>query len=284
MTDRQAVVAGQFYPGTKTSLEKNLSELFSKAKKNTTAKLSAIISPHAGYTYSGEVAASAFNQMDENAVYDNIFVIASSHRVHFNGASIYAQGNYLTPLGKVNVNKLLAQELIDNHKCFSFYEGAHAEEHSLEVQLPFLQYKLKNKHNIVPIVIGSQDAAVSKEIAEALKPYFNENNLFVISTDFSHYPAYNDAVEADNQTAEAIVSNQPQTLIDTLNDYKSKFIPNLATNLCGWTSVLTLMYLTKDQKEYTYKKIDYRNSGDAYFGDKNQVVGYFAITVEKTND
>jgi AmmeMemoRadiSam system protein A len=108
--------------------------------------------------------------------------------------------------------------------------------------------------------------------------------LFVISTDFSHYPPYQDAKVVDKRTAEAIVSKDPDLFLHTIEENKTLGIPNLATSICGWSSVLTLMYLAKDDPDLEFKIIDYRNSGDAVYGDHSQVVGYYAIAlVRKAN-
>ena len=233
--------------------------------------------------YSGAVAARAFSQIPRNREFDNVVVIGSSHRVAFDGASVYALGNYATPLGEVPVNLELASRLTKENAVFSNRTDAHLLEHSLEVQLPFLQYWLEKPFRILPIVIGTQSPATCRKIADALMPYFNDSNLFVISTDFSHYPEYKDANIVDLRTAEAICSNDAESLIRLLGENERKGIPGLATSLCGWTSVLTLMNLTQ-HKNLEYRLVDYKNSGDAAnFGDKSRVVGYCALAIsEKT--
>ena len=169
--NRNAVAAGRFYQSDAKILKNILDDLFNTAIKKKNENVLAIISPHAGYSYSGKVAASSFNQVDFSRSYDNIFIIASSHYLSFSGASIYNIGNYITPLGKVNVDFSLADKLINENDIFTFNSKAHENEHSLEVQLPFLQYKMKNDFSIIPIVIGTQDPADCKKIANALKPY-----------------------------------------------------------------------------------------------------------------
>ncbi|WP_372950485.1 AmmeMemoRadiSam system protein B [Mariniphaga sp.] len=281
LKNREPFVAGKFYPGTKGSLKKELSELFSAAKKTEKPQKppQALISPHAGYVFSGKVAASAFNQIPENTTYKRVFVLASSHQFLFGGVAVFISGNYKTPLGKIKVDTELARELIESDEIFRDYNEAHEHEHSLEVQLPFLQYKLKNKFLLVPVILGTNNPADAEKIAKALAPYFTPENLFVISTDFSHYPEYNDAIKNDFKTAEAICSNNPKKLLKVLDENKRKKISHLATSLCGWTSVLTLLYLTQN-KNLEYIKIDYQNSGDAeMYGDKDRVVGYWAIAV-----
>ena len=281
MKNREAAFAGKFYPGTKHELSKQLENLFTQAKRplEEHTLLRALIAPHAGYVFSGEVAASAYNQISQNTNYKRIFVLASSHRYHFGGASVYSQGNFLTPLGEIKVDKKIARQLIDSSPLFFDNAEAHLYEHSLEVQLPFLQHRLGDNIHLVPIILGTANADECKQIADVLRPWFTSENLFVISTDFSHYPEHNDANKVDYITARTICSNQPEQLLKVLEENKKMHIKNLATSLCGWTSVLTLLYLTEKEK-VTYKEIDYQNSGDSkLYGEKNQVVGYWAISV-----
>jgi AmmeMemoRadiSam system protein B/AmmeMemoRadiSam system protein A len=284
--DREAEFAGRFYPGNKEKLQNELSQLFGAAEppKYPILKPQALISPHAGYVFSGHVAASAFNQIPEKASYSRVFVLASSHRMYFEGASVYTRGNYLTPLGTIDVDINLASQLATSGKYFSDNSAPHESEHSLEVQLPFLQYKLGEGFLLVPIILGTNSASECKAIAEILKPYFVQENLFVISTDFSHYPEYDDAVKVDSSTINSILSNDPQILLKTLDENKRMRIPGLSTSLCGWTSVLTLMFLTEGGN-YEYIKTDYKNSGDnRYYGEKERVVGYTAIAVYPKGD
>ncbi len=274
--NRKPAVAGKFYSANKESLTNDLIHLFAPAKERKTDAI-AVISPHAGYVFSGEVAASAINQINPDKRYKNIFIIASSHTAYFEGASIYSAGNFETPLGEVKINIDLCNEIIMSNDIFTNDTEPHKAEHSIEVQLPLLQFHLKNDFQIVPIIIGSDGAKTAKIIADALKPYFNEENLFVISSDFSHYPEYSDAVTVDKETADAICSGNPDTLLNVIGKYKKSSIPNLSTNCCGWSSVLTLMYLTSEK--CNYNQIEYKNSGDSQYGDHDRVVGYWAISV-----
>lgn len=278
---REPAFAGKFYPGPKQALKNQLKELFAAArsKQDNQKQPRAIIVPHAGYVFSGKTAASAFNQIPQDAFFERVFVLASSHQFLFGGAAVYSSGNYKTPLGEIKVDTELARALIESDEIFRDYDEAHDNEHSLEVQLPFLQHQLKYNFLLVPIVLGTNNPADAEKIAKALVPYFTSENLFVISTDFSHYPKYEDAIENDLETAESICSNNPPKLLQVIEKNKKKRIDNLATSLCGWTSVLTLLYLTQNKK-LEYKKIDYSNSGDAeIYGDKDRVVGYWALAV-----
>jgi MEMO1 family protein len=279
-TDRQPYAAGRFYPADKTELSKNLSQLFENCKKSPTImQVRAIISPHAGYVFSGEIAASAYSAIPKNAVYKNIFIIGSSHVMYFDGASVYNTGDYITPLGKVPVNREIAEKLIADNKVFAFPTTAHIQEHSIEVQIPFIQYYFKDIPPIIPIIIGTDKENTIKKIAEALRPWFTPENLFIISSDFSHYPAYKDAVENDSLTARSIISGKPRTFLNTLRNNASKNISGLATSMCGWTSGLTLLYLAEGNDKLETKRLDYCNSGDSPSGGKAEVVGYNAMVM-----
>jgi hypothetical protein len=278
--ERQPAVAGSFYPAGRGELSVALKQLFTEAVPSQDIKnIIAVISPHAGYVFSGGVAASAFNQIDPAKEYENIFILGSSHYLSFEGASIYSQGNFITPLGTVKVNTILAGQLIRKNSVFSNRADAHAREHSLEVQLPFLQYRLKKDFKIVPIILGTQSPETCRRIAAALKPFLNTKNLFVISTDFSHYPSYADAKNIDHATADAILSNSPERLIRSMASSEQKGLANLATCLCGWTSVLTLLAMTEGNAGVEFTRIQYKNSGDTEQGEKSGVVGYNAIVV-----
>lgn len=280
--DRRPAVAGSFYPDRGDDLRQILSALFSKAiDRKGLQELVALIVPHAGYVYSGEVAASAFTQLDPEKAYDNIFILGPSHRVGFEGAAVFCAGNFSTPLGTVEVNRELGEQLIADSALFVGRLDAHAAEHSVEVQLPFLQYHLKKPFRIVPIVLGANSPAICRQIGEALQPFFNENNLFIISTDFSHYPAYEEAVRADTAVAKAIASNSTERLLETMQRYESSGIKGLATTLCGVSGVLTLLSMTSVEGDYSYHPIQYQNSGDMSMGDKRRVVGYHAIAVTR---
>jgi MEMO1 family protein len=279
--DRNPAVAGSFYPADKETLMVNLKELFSDCvKTNSDLKVRALISPHAGYVFSGKIAASAFASIKNPEVYKNIFIIGSSHVMAFPGASIYNTGDFITPLGKVKVNTEIANKLKEN-KVFDYPVTAHLREHSIEVQLPFIQYIFKNGISIIPIIIGTDNTSTISRIADALKPYFIPENLFVISSDFSHYPSYNNAVDVDRRTADAIISKKSDTFLRTLGNNDSQDIKNLATSMCGWTSGLTLLYLAEKDPNLVFKKICYNNSGDSRYGNKDEVVGYNAIILEE---
>ncbi len=278
--DRQPAVAGTFYPAEKDELNRMLELLYARAvPSGSRAAPLALISPHAGYVYSGEVAASAFNRLNPDIRYERVFILGPSHRVPFDGAAVYSSGDFLTPLGRVRVDREIGRELVASHSVFTDRTDAHLYEHSIEVQLPFLQYRLKEDFTIVPIAIGSGNPRTCARMAEALRPYLRPENLFVISTDFSHYPSYEDAKEVDGRMARAIVTNEPTELLREIQRSESEGIPHLSTCMCGWAGVLTLLTMTENLPGVSYEIIQCRNSGDAELGDRSRVVGYCAIAV-----
>ena len=285
-SERQPVAAGRFYAASGETLGKDIAELFETCVKKPfpDGKARAVISPHAGYVYSGKVAASAFSSIDRKAVYKNIFLIGSSHVMAFGGASPYNTGDFITPLGRAVVNREIANKLREN-KLFSFPVDAHKQEHSLEVQVPLIQYWFTNEPALVPIIIGTNRTEDIRKIADILRPWFTPDNLFVISSDFSHYPSYKTAYTVDASTADAIVAGDPEKFLATLRNNSRTDDPGLVTSMCGWTSGLLLLYLAEGNSNLQFKKIDYCNSGDSKYGDKEGVVGYNAIGLfEKPKD
>ncbi len=285
LTDRQPVAAGRFYEANKEDLTRDIAGLFAECRKSPdTWKVRAIISPHAGYIYSGRIAASAFSSVPKNAQINNIFLIGSSHVMAFDGASVYNTGDFITPLGNAVVNREIANKLKNSGKVFDYPVTAHQQEHSLEVQVPLIQYYFTRTPKIVPIIIGTGNVSTLRSIAELLKPWFTPDNLFLISSDFSHYPSYKDAVYVDNLTAESIVSDDPRLFLAALKKNESLNIGGLATSMCGWASGLMLLDMIEGNKNLEFKRIDYCNSGDTPFGDKSRVVGYHSIAlVEKAS-
>lgn len=283
--DRQPAVAGQFYPATRGQLTATLKVLFAGAVP-ARGKLqpAALIVPHAGYIFSGTVAASGYTCLSPDSEFDNIFLLGPSHHIGFEGAAVYDFGEFLTPLGSVPVNSTIAKSLAEASPLISARADAHRDEHSLEVQLPFLQYRLKKPFRIVPLLFGTQSPAVCAAVAEVLRPYFTSRNLFIISTDLSHYPSYENAVSIDSACAEAILTNSPVSLLKTIEAVRKKSIPNLATSMCGLPGVLTLLELTEGRPEFKYKLLQYRNSGEAPSGNRRNVVGYCAIAVSRSGE
>jgi MEMO1 family protein len=281
LVDRKPAVAGSFYPADSADLVRVLKSMrSSRSVMNSGIFPQAIIVPHAGYVYSGKIAASGYNTLDRTHPYKRVFIIGSSHRYSYDAASVFCGGNFKTPLGTARVDIETGKQLIiDNPSIFSSNIEVQEKEHAIEVQLPFLQEKFGDNLVIVPILIGTHQPSVCESIANGLKKWFTAENLFVISTDFSHYPSYEDAITTDNETCTAICSNSVHAFLEILEKHKKERIPELATSICGWTSVLTLLYLTEKEHNFRFFPIQYANSGDSPNGDKIRVVGYQSIAI-----
>ncbi|MFO7938135.1 MAG: AmmeMemoRadiSam system protein B [Bacteroidales bacterium] len=281
---RPMVAAGSYYPADSASLSHMLEGLFARAETlQTHDEVLGVLAPHAGYPYSGIVAASAVNQLDAFRKYETVFLLGTSHHEAYRGASVYRGRAYQTPLGNVPINRQLVDTLIAGSSLFRFHKQAHDKEHSLEVVLPFLQYKLKKPFSIVPILVGARDLRELEQMAEILQPYLKSRNLFIISTDFSHYPAYEEAVKVDSHVGEALATGKVHRLINALNETGSMGIKELHTSMCGWPSTVAFLYMLQQLPEAEVVPVEYRNSGDAV-GDKSRVVGYHAMAFVKKRE
>lgn len=283
--DRQPVVSGSFYPSVSERLRSELAGYFASFEKpNPGVRVRAIIVPHAGYVYSGHTAAAGYAAIPAGAKYNNIFLIGVSHRYGFEGAAVFSSGNLVTPLGTLKVNRELGELLKSTNRWFIEKDEAHGPEHSLEVQFPFIQYHFEDPPAIVPILIGTRNATVLKAIAAGLQPWFNNRNLFIISSDFSHYPSREDAERVDRLVSDAIIKGDPEAFLRTIKNIESAGIENLATAMCGWPAGVVLLCLAEKSPELHFRNVEYRNSGDAGVGSRDEVVGYNAIVLEmKTN-
>ena len=276
---RPATQANRFYEGDPQRLSEEVNSFLARHKAGDSDQdVAALIVPHAGYYYSGNVAAKAYKQLNPERKYKRIFLLGPSHHAWLDGASVDGEADfYATPLGNVPVDKETAQALIAADKVFSFKEDVHTQEHCLEVQLPFLQQQLGEVPPIVPIIISTNDFLKLKRMAEALKPYLTEENLFVVSSDFSHYPSYEDACEVDAKTGKAIETGDVERFIAVLGENASSGVRNLATSACGELAIATLLMMIDGQ--YEVKHLLYQNSGDIDDHDHSRVVGYHAFAI-----
>ena len=282
---RPATQANRFYTGDAEELREEVDSFLRLHRGRTQYEnVAAVIVPHAGYYYSGNVAASAYMSIDTKKPYKRIFLLGPSHHEWLNGASVNTEADYYaTPLGNVKVDGETTVKLTED-SVFFYRPEAHDREHCLEVQLPFLQRKFgENLPPIVPIIISTNDYQKLKRMAEVLKPYFTEENLFVISSDFSHYPTYEDACEVDARTGKAIETGQVEEFIATIEANERLGKRNLATSACGQFPIITLMLMLDGH--YEVKHLLYQNSGDIS-GDHSRVVGYhsFAILRKDSTD
>lgn len=274
---RPATQAGRFYESDARLLSHEVDSLLARhAQRSDDEDVAALIVPHAGYYFSGNVAASAYARLNPEKKYKRIFLLGPSHHEWLDGASVNGEVDYYaTPLGDVKVDRETARQLIQADSVFSYQPKAHDREHCLEVQLPFLQRHLGEVPPIVPIIISTNDFSKLKRMAEVLKPWFTDENLFIISSDFSHYPSYEDAYEVDTKTGEAVASGDVEQFIATIEANARSGKRNLSTSACGEFPIITLMLMLNGQ--YQVKHIMYQNSGDIGDHDHSRVVGYHSF-------
>ena len=264
---RRPAVAGSFYPADPATLARQVRELLNRAsKEEIPGKIVALVSPHAGYLYSGQVAAQAF-KLVEGADFETVIVVAPSHRVFFQGASVYDRGGFETPLGTVSVDKDLCRKIMAESEILRFLPQGHSQEHSLEVQLPFLQGAL-GKFSLAPIVIGDQSFATCQKVGQAIaRGAKGKNVLLVASTDLSHFHSYDRAVKIDQVLLEDIRAYDPEKLQQDLQEEKAE--------ACGGGPVIAVMIASRELGANESRVLSYRNSGDVT-GDRSGVVGYAA--------
>ena len=277
---RPATQAGRFYDGNPQSLSHEVDSFLTlHANDKQYDHVAALIVPHAGYYFSGNVAATAYMSLPTDKRYKRIFLLGPSHHEWLDGASVNTEADYYeTPLGQVKVDREMALQLTANaDSVFTYQPKAHDREHCLEVQLPFLQRRFREVPPIVPIIISTNDFRKLKQIAEALKPYFTDENLFIVSSDFSHYPSYEDACQVDAKTGKAVESGDVGQFIAALESNAKSGIRNLATSACGELAIATLMLMMDNH--YNVKHLLYQNSGDIDDHDHSRVVGYHAFAI-----
>jgi MEMO1 family protein len=268
---RKPVVAGTFYPGSASKLRSEIEGFLSNVEKvPVNGKITAIIVPHAGYVYSGQVAAYAYKQI-EGMHFDTVVMIGVSHRMPFRGAAIYKSGAYETPLGTVKVDDELASELMNQTDILEFYPDADAIEHSLEVQVPFLQVVLSD-FKIVPILMREWSGIISYAISDALAKVMKDKNVLIVaSTDMSHYHPYKEAVSMDDVAITSIKRMDIEQLDDDLASGEAE--------LCGAGGVIVTLMTAKKLGIEGIEILKYANSGDVT-GDKSDgVVGYFSAVI-----
>lgn len=278
-TIRPATQANRFYTGDAKELEYEVDSLLLRHNSSqVNDNLAALIVPHAGYYFSGNVAAAAYMAIDTKKQFKRIFLLGPSHHEWLNGASVNTEADYYaTPLGNVKVDHETAINLTKADSIFTYHRSAHSQEHCLEVQLPFLQCRLGDVPPIVPIIISTNDYYKLKRMADVLKPYFTDENLFVISSDFSHYPSYEDACEVDAKTGKAIETGNVDEFISAIEANANSGKRNLATSACGEFAIVTLMLMMDGQ--YDVKHLMYQNSGDIDNYDHSRVVGYHSFAI-----
>lgn len=259
-TVREPAVSGQFYPSTHQELRHAVNSYLAQASSTFTAIPKAIIVPHAGYIYSGPIAATAYATLTPaRDTIRRVVLLGPSHHIGFSGVALTEAEYYRTPLGDIPIDQQAYAQLITLRQV-NLLPVAHRQEHSLEVQLPFLQTVL-SEFTLVPIVVG---LASKQDVAEVLELLWGgDETLIVISSDLSHYHDYATAQQLDAATSAAIVGQQPDLISHD--------------HACGGTVIRGLLQLAS-QRPLHITTLDLRNSGDTA-GPRDRVVGYGAYAV-----
>lgn len=260
-TLRLPAVAGQFYPEDKKKLAKMIDGFLSKAEApELGGEIFGLLLPHAGYPYSGQVAAYGYKAISGKN-FDTAIIIGDSHHERFDGVSIWPKGEWKTPLGKIAVDEDLAGKILSASKRFFKRDSAHLWEHSIEVHLPFLQ-RTFNNFKIAPIIFGSEDIDWELLANVILQNIASKKVLIIASADLSHYLSYDKAKEIDERTLKNILQLQVEDL-----------------DICAIDSAKTIIKITKNLSGKA-RLLKYANSGDTA-GDKTRVVGYGAVAFYK---
>lgn len=264
---RKPAVAGSFYPADKAVLSYQIKGYIDKVPyKVLSGNLVALLVPHAGYDYSGQVAAYAYKLL-EGRHFDNVIIIGSSHRKNFGGIAASGDDNFETPLGSVRVNKELLASLMRYDKEIFVDNGAHSLEHSIEVQLPFLQ-TVMNDFKIVPLLFGGMSVDTCVQLAKALQSVSDDRTLVIISTDLSHYHDYATARTMDERAVTAILEADAMSFLTSISEGKAE--------ACAFPAVTSMLIASPYLGVNRMQLLNIANSGDVT-PDKSRVVGYASI-------
>ncbi len=277
MDVRRPVAAGQFYPLPATELKSSIEECFrhplgpgrlppSAPEKE---KIYGAVVPHAGYMYSGPVAANAYYALSSLAKPDIVIISGPNHWGLGSSVSVFTEGIWETPIGGVDVDGEAAKELAKFSMIVDLDNSAHKQDHCLEVQLPFLQYIYGRGFKILPIIMALQDRSTSVEVGAAIAEVAERRKTLILSSsDFTHYEPHKDAVEKDSQLINAILS------LDVPDYYK--VLERLNVSACGYGAIASVMTAVKKLGAKEGRLLKYATSGDIT-GDKSAVVGYSSI-------
>lgn len=271
---RLPAVAGLFYPEKRDVLIKKIDELFSRVEqRHLDGTVVALISPHAGYDYSGLTAAHGFSLIKEKS-FHTVVIVSPSHREYFEGICVFSGSTYRTPLGDLNVDTELRKELLDYDPLIMNSVFGHRQEHAIEVQLPFLQRKVGNV-NILPIVMGDQRRNFCYQLGNTLGTILQGKSVLIVaSTDLSHHYPYDVARKLDKIFIDNVAKfDYEQLLID---------IEGRRTEGCGVGPTVAVLLAAKKMGAQSVHILHHCNSGDVT-GEKSGVVGYLSAAVVRSN-
>lgn len=284
--ERNPAVAGYFYPSDEASLNREIERLFTsrlgpgslpEVVLEGPRKIFGLISPHAGYTYSGPIAAHAYHHLAGDGLPEDIILIGPNHTGVGGAISLYPNGVWHLPLGDLVVDKDFTEKLSEAEPYIDLSVDAHVYEHSIEVQLPFLQYlysKVGKTFRIIPIIMMQQTWSgveiLGNALTKVLSEMDRENYLIIASTDFSHYVTAETAGKKDRFAIDKITSLDPYGLIETVYTHD--------ISMCGYGPVSTLLYVANNLGAKKSVLLKYANSGDVT-GDYSSVVAYASFKI-----
>lgn len=275
MRVRKPAVAGSFYPAKKDELLRMIEGCFMHSygpakipPADKSNKITGMVCPHAGYMYSGPVAAHSYYEASSLKV-DLVIIIGPNHYGIGSGIATMKEGSWETPLGSVDVNSAAAEQVVKSSGIVDFDDAAHSEDHCLEVQLPMLQYIYKHRFQILPIILWMQDKATAIDVGNAVAEVAKDKNaLLIASSDFTHYEPNEVAHKKDNELIKAILEldvNKYYTVLERLN-----------VTACGYGAIASIMTAAKILGAMKGELLKYATSGDIA-GNKSSVVGYGSI-------
>lgn len=274
---RKPAAAGKFYNSREEQLKTQIENCFRHEygpkeipkPRDGPHKIKGLVSPHAGYPYSGPIAAHGFAELAKDHQPENIIILGPNHTGLGAGISIDTSNGWKTPLGTIEINKDLKEEILSKTEIISEDSAAHTREHSIEVQLPFLQYLFGNEFKIVPISMKIQQLEASEEVGKAItKATENENTLIIASTDLTHYEPKETAEKKDKETIEKMKNMEWENL--------QKIISEKNYTVCGYGPISSTIIASKDLGAKKGKLFKYATSGDTG-GPSEQVVGYCSL-------
>jgi len=279
---RRPAQAGAFYSADRASLTNQIEDCFlnklgpcklPELQEGLKRKIVSAISPHAGYMYSGPVAAHTYSALASDGIPDTIVILGPNHYGAGTGLSIMTEGSWQTPFGEVEIDSDAAKQICENSGMLDIDALAHVNEHSIEVQLPFLQYVFGKRFRFVPISMMMQDLESSRNVGEAIAECIADRNALIIaSSDMSHYEPQKEAERKDKLAIDAILKLDEEKLQRTVESEN--------ISMCGYGPISSAIVASKALQAHSAKLLSYRTSGDIT-KDYGQVVGYMAATISR---
>lgn len=278
MKIRKPYVANAFYAGTKAELTEQIIGCFThrfgpgqvpKTVEHGPRKIVGLVSPHAGYMYSGPVAANGYSRLANDGMPEVFVILGPNHSGYGSGVSIMTEGGWETPIGLTPIDSGLAKQIQKASKILDVDETSHSYEHSIEVQLPFIQFLFKDGAKFIPICMMMQDLKTSREIAQSIVEQCKEKDFVIVaSSDFTHYESHDSASRKDKMAIDAITNLDDATL--------NELGESSRVTMCGYGPITTLIAAAKMLGGVKAEFLAYKTSGDIT-GDKSAVVGYSSI-------